>query len=64
MLEFTLLYCKPLDELTGIHEMKLRSYELSEIEWTIAEKLSSVLKVHCFTYSQFVSQSFSRSSSR
>jgi len=64
MLEFTLLYRKLLDELTGIREMKLQSYELSEIEWMIAKKLSGVLKVCHFTYSQFVAQSFSRSSSR
>ena len=56
MLEFALLYCKPLDELTGIWEMKLQSYELSEMEWTIAEKLSGVLKVRRFTSSQFVTQ--------
>lgn len=56
MLEFALLYRKPLDELTGIREMKLRSYELSEVEWMIAEKLSGVLKVRRFAYSQFVTQ--------
>ena len=54
MLEFVLLYPKLLDELTDIREMKLRLYELSEIEWTIAEKLSGVLKVCHFTSSQFV----------
>jgi len=35
MLEFVLLYHKPLDKLTGMWEMKLQLYELSEIEWTI-----------------------------
>ncbi|KIK01571.1 hypothetical protein K443DRAFT_98386 [Laccaria amethystina LaAM-08-1] len=45
MLEFALLYRKLLDELTCIREMKLRSYELSEMEWIIAKKLSGVLKI-------------------
>jgi len=56
MLEFALLYRKLLDELTGMWEMKLQLYELSEIEWTIAKNLSCVLKVHRFTSLQFVTQ--------
>ena len=47
MLEFALLYRKPLDDLTNNREMKLRSYELSEEEWVIAEQLAGVLKVRC-----------------
>jgi hypothetical protein len=45
MVEFALLYRKPLDDLTSLREMKLRVYELSEEEWRIAEQLSGVLKV-------------------
>ncbi|KAN0130488.1 hypothetical protein V8E53_011699 [Lactarius tabidus] len=44
MLEFVLLYRDPLDDLTGIQEMKLRAYELSEGEWRISEQLCGVLK--------------------
>lgn len=46
MLEFAILYRKPLDDLTNKREMKLRLYELSEAEWKIAEQLSGILKVH------------------
>ena len=45
MLQFALRYRTPLDDLTGIREMKLRSYELSEEEWKIAEQLAGVLDV-------------------
>jgi hypothetical protein len=47
MLEFALLYRKPLDDLTNDREMKLRSYELSEEEWIIVEQLAGILKVCC-----------------
>jgi hypothetical protein len=52
MLEFALLYRKPLDDLTNNREMKLRSYELSEEEWIIAEQLAGILKVryHLISY--------------
>jgi hypothetical protein len=49
MLQFALAYCTPLDDLTGIREMKLRSYELSEEEWKIADQLAGVLDVS-YTY--------------
>jgi hypothetical protein len=45
MLEFAILYRKPLDDLTNKRELKLRSYELSEAEWKIMEQLSGILKV-------------------
>ena len=45
MLEFAIAYRKPLDDLTNNREMKLRSYELSEVEWVIAEQLAGILKV-------------------
>jgi len=45
MLEFAILYRKPLEDLTNKREMKLRSYELSEDEWRIVEQLSGILKV-------------------
>lgn len=47
MLEFAILYRKPLDDLTNNRDMKLRSYELSEEEWIIAEQLAGILKVRC-----------------
>ncbi|KAF8816062.1 hypothetical protein BYT27DRAFT_7208991 [Phlegmacium glaucopus] len=48
MIKFALLYREPLDDLTGIWEMKLRSYELSEEEWMIAKQLSGILKATLF----------------
>ncbi|KIJ90205.1 hypothetical protein K443DRAFT_37414, partial [Laccaria amethystina LaAM-08-1] len=45
MLQFALAYRTPLDGLTGIREMKLRSYELSEEEWKIAGQLAGVLDI-------------------
>jgi hypothetical protein len=48
MLQFALAYRTPLDGLTGIREMKLRSYELSEEEWKIAGQLAGVLDVSYF----------------
>ena len=53
MLEFAVLYRKPLDDLTNNREMKLRSYELSEEEWIIAEQLAGILKVRCHFFIYF-----------
>ena len=49
MLQFALAYHTPLDDLTGIQEMKLRSYELSEEGWKIADQLVGVLDMS-YTY--------------
>ena len=49
MLQFALTYHMPLDNLTGIWEMKLRSYKLSEEEWKIADQLAGILDVS-YTY--------------
>jgi hypothetical protein len=54
MLQFALAYRTPLDDLTGIREMKLRSYELSEEEWKIADQLAGVLDVSYTTHHDIV----------
>jgi hypothetical protein len=49
MLVFALKYRDALDSITGNHRMKLRQYELTEEDWTIAGKLCDVLKV-CYLF--------------
>lgn len=49
MLDFALLYCRAIDNITEDRKMDLRKYELSEFEWLIAEQLRDQLKV-CVSY--------------
>jgi hypothetical protein len=45
MLEFAVEHREAIDSITGNQKMKLRQYELTEEDWTIATKLRDVLKV-------------------
>ena len=45
MLVFAVKYREALDAITGDRDMKLRKYELSEEDWTVATQLCDVLKV-------------------
>lgn len=45
MLDFAVEHIDALNAITGDREMKLRRYELSEEDWTIATQLRDVLKV-------------------
>lgn len=45
MLNFAVEYREALDTIMGDRDMKLRQYELSEDDWTIATQLRDVLKV-------------------
>ena len=45
MLGFALEYHKAINILTADRQNKLRNYELSEREWTIAKQLCDILKV-------------------
>jgi len=45
MLEFAVKHWEAIDSITGNQKMKLRQYELTEDDWTIATKLRDVLKV-------------------
>lgn len=45
MLDFAVEHIDALNTITGDREMKLRRYELSEEDWTIATQLRDVLKV-------------------
>jgi hypothetical protein len=55
MLDFSLDYQIAINEITDECEMKLRQYELSEVEWTIVEQLCDVLWVchHIFRLFRF-----------
>jgi hypothetical protein len=46
MLEFAVDYREALDSITGNQKMKLRQYELDELDWEIATKLRDILKVN------------------
>jgi hypothetical protein len=45
MLKFAVDHREAIDSITGNQKMKLRQYELTEEDWTIAKKLCDVLKV-------------------
>ena len=56
MLEFAIEYREALDSITGNQKMKLRQYELTDEDWTIATHLRDVLKVcyHSFLKSLII----------
>ena len=45
MLKFALTYSDPINQITGDRSMKLRQYELTNLEWTIVEQLQDCPKV-------------------
>jgi len=55
MLEFAIEYREALESITGNQRMKLRQYELTEEDWTIATQLRDVLKV-CYDFPLFYYQ--------
>lgn len=44
MLKFALDYRVALDAITGERDMKLRKYELKDMEWDIAGQLRDILE--------------------
>jgi hypothetical protein len=52
MLKFALDYRVALDAITGERDMKLRKYELKDMEWNIAKQLGDILEV--FFYSKLL----------
>jgi hypothetical protein len=54
MLDFALEHITAINVITADRDMKLRKYELSEGDWTIARHLRDVLKVFLFL-SDFIS---------
>ena len=46
MLKFALDYCSAFDEISD-QSLSLWPYELSKVEWRVAEDLCEVLKVCC-----------------
>ena len=45
MLNFTLEYRVPIDEITSNRDLNLRKYELQDEEWVVAQNLRDTLKV-------------------
>jgi hypothetical protein len=54
MLDFAIVYRKPLDALSGERNNELREYKLKKEDWKIVVQLHNVLKVsvrHCHNWS-------------
>ena len=49
MLKFALDYRIALDTITEERDMKLRKYELKDVEWDIARQLGDILEVHSYS---------------
>jgi hypothetical protein len=45
MLSFAYTYRDAYNELTGNRDMKMRKYEIEDVEWEIVKQLADVLKV-------------------
>ena len=45
MLNFTLDYRVPIDEIISNHDLNLRKYKLQDEEWVVAKNLCDTLKV-------------------
>jgi hypothetical protein len=54
MLSFAYTYRDAYNELTSNQDMKMRKYEIEDLEWEIVKQLADVLKVYSHYFSSVV----------